>query len=114
MENNSFNMHVKNKSHLYKALVANGYYMPRKQSPFTTALFCQEVYQDTCYCPLIENMKFVNVMHPPTADYLVEYIVNGIQTAQYGDLNEANKYKRLTWHMLRNKPDKEFMLGLLG
>ena len=59
-------------------------------------------------------MKFYNVMHPPTSQFLLEYLCNGIENAQYGDLNEANRFKRLSMHMLKNKPDKEWMLGILG
>ena len=35
---------VRNRNDLHRVLKANGYYMPRLQSPFATLKFCQEVY----------------------------------------------------------------------
>ena len=64
--------------------------MPRKQSPFTTLKFCQEVYTEECFCPVLETTKFYNVLHPPTGDFLVAYICDGIEKSQYSDLSQAS------------------------
>ena len=53
-------------------------------------------------------------LNPPTADYLVDLLASGIENNAYENAQVAAFYNRLAEHMRRNKPDKQWMLGLLG
>ena len=62
---------LKNKLHFYKAMKANGYFMPESKSQFCSLKFMQEVFQELCYCPKLADVHFKSCLHPPTKDALV-------------------------------------------
>ena len=64
----------KNTSHLYNALVANGYFLPPKKNQFVTQKFLLEVFNDQCHCPRRKDIKLVPCLNPPTVAFLVNYI----------------------------------------
>ena len=74
-----------------------------------------EVYNEVCFCPMIKDVKLLPCINPPTANYLLEIIVNMIeQNDTYVSEEQANSYKRLATQMRRSTPDKEWMLRLLA
>ena len=67
-----FSTLVKNKDHFYKAMVANGYFMPSKASPFCTLKIMKEMYDGTCYCPMTLDTRLEPCLHPPSCEQLVD------------------------------------------
>ena len=74
-----FNTLVKNKDHFYKAMVANGYFMPNKASPFCTLKLMQEMYDGTCYCPKTLDVRIEPCLHPPSSEQLVDTLATLIE-----------------------------------
>ena len=88
-------------------MLSNGFYLPPLKSAFTTQKFLLEVFNETCYCPKLSEVKFLPCLNPPTSDTLLEGIVNMIENNDhYVNEDEARRYKKLAMYMRRNKPDK--------
>ena len=98
---------VKNKDHFYKAMVANGYFMPNKGSAFCTLKLMKEMYEGTCYCPMTLDTRLEPCLHPPSCDHLIDILVDLIEAnGNYESQAQADKFNRLAKHMRRNSPDK--------
>ena len=52
-----FSRVIKNQDHLYKACIANGYYLCSQKSSFISSKLLKEVYMGTTHCPLISDIK---------------------------------------------------------
>ena len=69
----------KNTSHLYKALVANGYFIPPLKNQFVTQKFLLEVFKDECHCPRVKDVRILPCLSPPTIAFLVDMIAGTIE-----------------------------------
>ena len=108
-------LHCRTKQHWYKALQANGFYLCSLSSPFTTASMLKEIYLGDCYCPMTSDINVHNVLHPPTAEQLVNIIVTAIEeNNNYANEKEAKAFRRLGRHMKRATPERLWLLGLLS
>ncbi len=108
-----FNTLVKNKDHFYKAMVANGYFMPNKASPFCTLKLMKEMYDEICYCPKVLDTRLEPCLNPPSCEHLVEILATLIETnGNYETQAQADTFNRLAKHMRRNSPDKQWLLAV--
>ena len=65
---------VRTKKHFYKALEANGWFLPKFSSSIVTLEFLQEVRNGEVWCPKLVEIKFLPCPCPPTLDHLCELI----------------------------------------
>ena len=106
---------VKNKEHLYQALVANSFFLPSKQSSFCTLKLMLEIFNNKAACPKITEITFYNVVNKPTVNLLVDIVIETIDNnVQYPGEEIAKKWKRLALHIRKATPEKYWLLGLLG
>ena len=57
---------IRNKEHLYKAIVANGYLLPKMKSQICTVEFLKEVRAKIVYCPLLATIQMQTCAFPPS------------------------------------------------
>jgi hypothetical protein len=77
---------VKNRTHLYKSFVSNGFFLPVNQkNTFVSMKMLKEMYVNKCHCPRYSEMKFLPCSDPPSAEILRDEMVRIIEENQnYG------------------------------
>ena len=61
-----FNRHVKNRTHLYKSFVKNGFFLPVNiKNTFVSMKMLKEMYMGKCHCPRYSDIKFLSCIEPP-------------------------------------------------
>ena len=106
---------VKGQDSMYKACIANGYFMAPRNSPINTSKFMIELYNGTVILPKSNDVRNFNVLHPPTRDDLIEMIANMIENHGNYDTEEVcQAWNRLAMYLRKCKPEKQWLLGLLN
>ena len=77
----------KNKDHLYKAFVRNGFFLPiNPKNTFVSKSMLLEMYDRKCHCPKYSEMKFLPCSDPPSASILRDELVKIIEeNGAYGN-----------------------------
>ena len=77
----------KNKDHLYKAFVQNGFFLPiNPKNTFVTKKMLLEMYDKKCFCPKYSDMKVLPCSDPPSASILRDELVKIIEASEaYGN-----------------------------
>ena len=57
---------IKNTKHLYNACIQNGFYLPSLKNAFVTQKLLMEVFRGECFCPKLQDMRFLPCFKPPT------------------------------------------------
>ena len=75
-----FGKHVKNRVHLYKSFLKNGFFLPINiKNPFVSMKMLKEMYLGKCHCPRYTDMKFLPCSDPPSAEILRDEMVRIIE-----------------------------------
>ena len=83
---------IKNKSHLYKAFVRNGYFLPTyPHNNFITKNMLTEMYAGVCHCPKYSEMKVLPCSDPPSALILRDELAKIIE--ENGNYVDADQEK---------------------
>ena len=71
-----FGKYVKNRAHLYRSFVQNGYFLPvNMKNTFVSMKMLKEMYMGKCHCPLYSDIKFLPCPEPPSAEVLRDEVV---------------------------------------
>ena len=111
-------MHIRSKRDLYNIMCHAGYLMPVQKGSFATVKWMEEVLQDRCYCPKKDAINWKYCEFPPSQDQMITIYEEYAE--RRSNFNQAqnqqptiDKFERLTIHMRRNAPDKQFLLHLI-
>ena len=109
---------IRNKDHMYKACLANGFHLPSRRSAFCTLKLMQEISQGTGAIPAVSDIKFRTVLHPPNREYLIQAVTSlidaGVVGQEYQDEEQAKSWKRLAKYIRKAPPEKQWLIGLLS
>ena len=99
---------VKNKDHLYKAFVRNGFFLPvNPKNTFVSKKMLLEMYDKKCFCPKYSEMNFLPCSDPPSASILRDELVKVIEDNDaFGSEEHEKRWKRLAKHMKKNIPER--------
>ena len=99
---------MKNKTHLYKSFVSNGYYLPiNPKNTFVSMKMLKEMYVGKCHCPRYSEIKFLPCSDPPSAEILRDEMVRIIEeNGAYVDPQQEQQWKRLAKFMRKNIPER--------
>ena len=107
--------YMNDKESFHAALSGNDYDMPGlRKSSFVTCDLMYDIYHERVYFPKVQNVQIRNCLHPPNAKQLVEIICGFFEGYNYNSEQEMKQCKRLVKHLMRNKPDQEWLLRLLA
>ena len=83
---------------MYKACLANGYFLAPRNSPINTTKFMMELFNGTVILPKSNEVRNFNVLHPPTRDQLIEIITDMIENhGNYPNQEIRQAWIRLTY-----------------
>ena len=70
---------VKGPESMYRACLANGFFMAARNSPMNTNSFMLELYNGTVLLPKANEVRNFNCLHPPSRTELVTIITEIIE-----------------------------------
>ena len=94
---------VKSKSHLYKAMIRNGWYLPKLKSSVVTEKYLNGVRDKKYYCPKYSDLKTLPCPDPPGKEFLLDEVM------------KFTNAKRLDIGAVEGKvPDSDWLLQVLA
>jgi hypothetical protein len=111
-----FGRYIKDKDHLYKACLSNGYFLPlNRKNLFVTVKMLKEIYTTKCHCPKLSEINHRPCVNPPSSSVLRDECASIIENNDdYANEEQAKQWKRLAKYMRKNIPEKTWVLGLLA
>ena len=80
-----------------------------------TETMLKEMYLGTCHISKVSAITHLNCPKPPSAKYIRDELVTTIENyGGYDDEDQAIRWKRLAFHMRKNVPNRDFLIGMLA
>ena len=97
---------MKSKKDMWKACLANGYYMPAEKCSINTSAFLREVREKTCFMIKLADIKPLPCPYPPPNDQIQKALCSMIQNCDYeGDEKSKQSYFRLNFYLEKYQAD---------
>jgi hypothetical protein len=106
---------IRNKHHMYTAMLANGWLLPEEKAPLLTVSFMMDVKAGRTFCTSMESFTKLPCAHPPATDELKDMLIKMILDAEhYPDEVTKGKYMSLARYLGKYRADKAWLLLVLG
>jgi hypothetical protein len=106
---------IRNKHHMYAAMLANGWLLPEEKASLLTVNFMQDVKAGRTYCTSMDHFAKVPCANPPSTEELKDMLVKMILDAEaYPDEETKAKYMSLARYLGRYRADRAWLLLVLG